>query len=64
MLINKALRGEEILISRHGKQVARIQQVNHKRPRLPDQTALRKSIKISGASLSKTVIRNRLKERS
>lgn len=59
LLIEKAEHGEEILITRRGKQVARLQGIKQDRPRLTKQADFRKSIKISGGAMSSTVIQNR-----
>jgi len=63
LLIEKAEHGEEILITRRGKKVARIQGIPRSRPRLSRQEDFRKSINLSGPPMSGIVAENRLKER-
>ena len=61
--ITKAEQGEEIFITRRGKQVAHIQGISRSRPKLPLLNKFRKSITISGQPMSKTVIKGRSGER-
>jgi prevent-host-death family protein len=63
-LIEKAEHGEEIIITRRGKKVASIQGISRSRPRLAQQGDFRKSIKVSGPSMSSIVVKNRSEERS
>jgi antitoxin (DNA-binding transcriptional repressor) of toxin-antitoxin stability system len=62
-LIEKAENGEEIIITRHGKKVASINAIPKSRPRLTLQGDFRKSIKLSGPSMSSTIEKNRSEER-
>jgi len=61
-LLDKVERGEEIIIMRHGKKVARLVPTESTGD-LPSLERFRKSIKISGKSLSQTVIDLRNEER-
>jgi prevent-host-death family protein len=62
-LIEKAELGEEIVITRRGKQVAYLKGIARSRPRLSSQEDFRKSIKISGTSMSSLIVKNRSEER-
>jgi len=62
-LLDRTQKGEEILISRRGKQVARLVPVDLSEKRLPDLSDFRASIAVRGASLSQTVIDSRNTER-
>jgi prevent-host-death family protein len=63
LLINKAEHGEEILITRHGRKVARIQGIRRTPARLTRQADFRKTITLSGPSMSRLVAKNRSEER-
>lgn len=63
-LVKAAERGESIVITRRGKEVARIVPLATKRLKgLPDLTEFRKSIKLKGKPMSETVIEMRREER-
>ena len=62
-LLDRTQKGEEILISRRGKKVARLVPVDISEKRLPDLSDFRASIAVRGASLSQTVIDSRNMER-
>ncbi|MCF8053433.1 MAG: type II toxin-antitoxin system prevent-host-death family antitoxin [Desulfobacterales bacterium] len=62
-LLDRTQKGEEILILRRGKKVARLVPVAGSERRLPDLAAFRESISIKGDSLSQTVIDGRNQER-
>jgi prevent-host-death family protein len=62
-LLDKAQQGEDVLISRRGKQIARLVSVDGREKRLPDLSAFRASIAVKGGSLSRTVIEGREAER-
>ena len=62
-LLDRTLKGEEILILRRGKKVARLVPATNEEKRLPDLSNFRASIKIKGDSLSRTVIDDRNTER-
>ena len=62
-LLDRAQQGEEIVISRRGKKVARLVPVDVSKKRLPDLGAFRASIAVRGAALSQTVIDSRNMER-
>lgn len=62
-LLDRTEKGEEIVISRRGKKVARLVPVDASKKRLPDLGAFRASIAVRGAALSQTVIDSRNMER-
>lgn len=62
-LVDAAERGETIVITRRGKEVARLAPVERQRPRLPDLTAFRARIKIRGRSLTEELLAMRQEER-
>jgi len=63
-LVRAAERGESVVITRRGKEVARLVPAEQERPKgFPDLTEFRKSIKLKGKSLSETVIEMRREER-
>ena len=62
-LLDRTQKGEEILISRRGKRVARLVPVDISEKRLPDLSDFRASISVRGTSLSRTVIDSRNMER-
>ena len=57
-LLDKVERGEEIIITRRGKKIARLASLESNE-RLPSLKKFRDSIKITGTSLSKTIINSR-----
>lgn len=62
-LLKRVERGEEVIISRRGKQVARIVPMKSAPKRLPSLDKFRKEISIHGEPMSQTVLRNRQEER-
>lgn len=62
-LLDRTQQGEEVVISRRGKKVARLVPVGASEKRLPDLRDFRASIAIRGAALSQTVIDLRNLER-
>jgi prevent-host-death family protein len=62
-IIKRVEQGEEVVISRRGKQVARIVPVSNKTRALPSLKSFRASIRLRGKSLSVTVVEDREEER-
>jgi prevent-host-death family protein len=62
LLLDKVEDGEEIIISRRGKRVARLSPLNAGKT-LPTLQEFRASIRTKGEPISKTVARNREEER-
>jgi prevent-host-death family protein len=63
-LIDAAEGGESFVITRRGRKVAELGPVRRRRrPKLPDLSAFRASLKVKGKSLSQTVIAMRDEER-
>ncbi len=62
-LLDHIQKGEEIVIVRRGKKVARLAPVSGTENRLPDLTRFRVSIKVKGGPLSRDVIEGRSMER-
>ena len=62
-LLDLTQKGEEILILRRGKKVARLVPVANSEKRLPDLSNFRASIALHGDSLSQTIINGRNEER-
>lgn len=62
-ILSQAEEGEEIVIMRRGKPIARLSPFVEKKQRLPSLKEFRASIKVVGEPLSSTVIRNRNEER-
>jgi len=62
-ILSQAEEGEEIVIMRRGKPIARLSPIVEKKQRLPSLKEFRASIKVVGEPLSSTVIRNRNEER-
>ena len=62
-LLDRTQKGEEILILRRGKRVARLVPVANSEKRLPDLSDFRASIMVKGGSLSQAVIDSRNMER-
>jgi prevent-host-death family protein len=58
-LVRRAEAGEEIVILRRGRQVARIVPLAQSPRRLPDLSDFRASIAVDGEPLSETVIKER-----
>lgn len=62
-LLDLSLKGEEVVIMRRGKRVARLVPVRSTDKKLPDLHAFRDSIIVKGGSLSNCVIQERSKDR-
>lgn len=64
-LVKAAEQGETVIITRRGKNVARLVPERPEKPltRFPDLTEFRKSIKLKGKPMSQTVIEMRREER-
>lgn len=62
-LLDRTQKGEEVVIVRRGKRVARLVAVGDVSKRLPDLHTFRASISVKGTSLSRSVIRGRSEER-
>ena len=62
-LLNRAEKGEEVLLFRRGKKVARLVPVKKVQKTLPSLKAFRASIRIKGQPLSMAVLKNREEER-
>jgi prevent-host-death family protein len=63
LLLDRVEEGEEIIITRHGKEIARLVKPSDKNKKLPALKRFRSSIKIKGDPLSTIVIQEREKER-
>lgn len=62
-LLDRVGAGEEVVILRRGREAARLVPAGRGRQPLPDLTAFRASIKVSGPPLSREVIRARKEAR-
>ena len=62
-LLKRAEKGEEILLVRRGKKVARLVSAKKVQKALPSLKEFRASIRIKGRPLSRTVVRGREEER-
>ncbi len=62
-LLNRAADGDEIMIVRHGRPIAKLSPPPAIRRPLPDLTDFRKSITYTGKPLSQMVIEEREKDR-
>ncbi len=62
-LLKRAERGEEVLLVRRGKKVARLVPARKVEKTLPSLKEFRASIRMKGRPLSKAVIREREEER-
>jgi prevent-host-death family protein len=62
-LLKRAEKGEEILLFRRGKKVARLVPVKKVEKTLPSLKEFRASIRIKGQPLSMAVLKNREEER-
>lgn len=62
-LIDRAAAGEEILILRRGREVARLVPPEREASPFPDLTEFRASIAVQGEPLSETVVRQRRESR-
>lgn len=62
-LLNKVEKGEEVIITRRGKKVARLAPPKKEISKFPSLKSFRATIKIKGKPLSQTVIALREEER-
>jgi prevent-host-death family protein len=62
-LLDRTLSGEEVVILRRGKRVARLVPLENTDKRLPDLRSFRRSISLKGKPLSRTIIEQRDEER-
>ena len=62
-MLEQVASGEEVIITRRGKAVARILPPLSGRPAVPDLSAFRESLEIQGESLRTALQRNREEER-
>jgi len=62
-LLDRTQKGEEVLILRRGKKVARLVPVSGSEKRLPDLSDFRSLIKVKGNALSRQVVAGRNAER-
>lgn len=62
-LLDRTQKGEEVVIVRRGKRVARLVAVGDTDKRLPDLRTFRNSISLKGEALSRAVIQGRSEER-
>ena len=62
-LLNRAEKGEEVLLFRRGKKVARLVPVKKVQKTLPSLKEFRASIRIKGQPLSMAVLKNMEEER-
>ncbi len=62
-LLKQVAAGEEIVILRYGKAVARLVPPARKRKPLPDLSAFRASLQVKGEPISTTIITGRREER-
>ena len=62
-LLKQVEKGDEIVVLRRGKQVARLVPFQRKEKRLPNLREFRASIKVRGERLSVTILRGREEER-
>lgn len=58
-IVDAALRGESTVITRRGRQVARVQPAGQAGCNLPDLTEFRAKVKVKGKALSQAVIDGR-----
>ena len=62
-LLDRSQKGEDVVIMRHGKRIARLVPVSNSDKRLPDLKTFRDSITVKGDTLGSTVIQGRNEER-
>lgn len=62
-LLKRVEKGEEVTISRRGKQIARIVPMQGASKRLPSLKKFRQEIRLHGEPMSRTVVKNRQEER-
>jgi prevent-host-death family protein len=59
LLLKKAEKGEEIILVRRGREIARLSKATKKKAKLPSLREFRSTITATGRCLSETVIRMR-----
>jgi prevent-host-death family protein len=62
-LLNQVKEGDEVIIRRRGKEIARLVPSNRERRRLPSLRDFRRSIRLKGEPLSATIRKGRNEER-
>jgi prevent-host-death family protein len=62
-LLDRSQKGEEVVIMRRGRRIARLVPVSSSEKRLPDLKDFRDSITVKGDSLGSAVIQGRNEER-
>ncbi len=62
-LLDRSQMGEEVVIMRRGKRIAKLIPVSNTSKRLPDLHSFRNSIKVKGNSLGSAVVEGRNEER-
>lgn len=62
-LLNRAIDGEEIIITKRGKRAARLVPIANEGKSLPGMAEFRDSIKVKGEPLSSAVVQARQEER-
>lgn len=62
-ILDKVEKGEEIIITRRGKRIARISNLDNKPSPLRSLKQFRKKIRVKGKSLGQTVIEQRNEQR-
>jgi prevent-host-death family protein len=62
-LLDRTQKGEEVVIVRRGKRVARLVPIDNINRRLPDLRTFRNSLSVKGGALSKAVIQGRSEDR-
>lgn len=62
-LLDRSQMGEEVVIMRRGKRIAKLIPVSNASKRLPDLHSFRKSITVKGDSLGSAVVEGRNEER-
>ena len=62
-LLTRVQQGEEIIITRYGKEIARLVPPQSEKKQLPSLKDFRASIQLDGEALSETIIKQREEER-
>ncbi len=62
-IIDRVLAGEEVILLRRGREVARILPPKRRRKKLPSLKRFRSSIRVRGKSVSASVIKQRREQR-
>lgn len=62
-LLDRTQKGEEVVIVRRGKRVARLVPIDNINRRLPDLRTFRNSLSVKGGALSMAVIQGRSEDR-